>query len=132
MNIVGGFVALPGRNEPVRADITITNGVFSSFDPHGAPAAPRTGEVIDASGLLVLPGAIDPHVHFDDPGYTEREDFSHGTAAAASGGVTTVFDMPSTSVPPVTSAANLANKLGVVEKKALVDFAFFGGVSGQV
>jgi len=130
--IAGGRVALPGLDEPVRADISITDGVISGVTLPAARSDTSVGEVIDAEGLLVLPGAIDPHVHFDDPGYTEREDFSHGTRAAASGGVTTVIDMASTSVPPITSAANLQNKLRTVAPKAVIDFGFFGGISGQV
>ena len=82
-------------------------------------------------GRLVLPGAIDGHVHFDDPGFTHRETFETGTRAAAAGGVTTVVDMPCTSLPPVTTAANLRNKLAVVAPKAHVDFLFWGGVSGN-
>jgi allantoinase len=81
--------------------------------------------------MHVLPGAIDPHVHFDDPGYTDREDFVHGTSAAASGGVTTIIDMPCTSVPPVTSMANLREKLSVVSPRAVVDYAFHGGVAAN-
>lgn len=88
-------------------------------------------EVVSLGGRLVLPGAIDGHVHFDDPGFTHRETFETGTRAAAAGGVTTVVDMPCTSLPPVTNAANLRNKLGVVAPKAHVDFMFWGGVSGN-
>ncbi|RLE34063.1 MAG: dihydroorotase, partial [Acidobacteria bacterium] len=89
-------------------------------------------ERIDLGGALVLPGAIDGHVHFDDPGFTQREDFGTGTRAAAAGGVTMVVDMPCTSLPPVTSAANLAGKLGIIAPKAHVDFMLWGGVSSNV
>ncbi len=88
-------------------------------------------EVVSLGGRLVLPGAIDGHVHFDDPGFTHRETFETGTRAAAAGGVTTVVDMPCTSLPPVTSAASLRNKLAIVAPKAHVDFMFWGGVSGN-
>ena len=138
MIIAGGLLALPGAETPVRADITISDGVISAISLPGASAVSRVQpaaidhEVINAEGMLVLPGGIDPHVHFDDPGYTEREDFLHGTSAAASGGITTVIDMPCTSVPPVTSKANLREKLDIVSKEAVIDFGFFGGVSGQV
>ena len=87
---------------------------------------------VDLRGALVLPGAIDGHVHFDDPGFTQREDFATGTRAAAAGGVTMVVDMPCTSLPPVTSAANLDNKLGIIAPKAHVDFMLWGGVSSNV
>jgi allantoinase len=101
-----------------------------------AVASPRevdraSAEVVSLGGRLVLPGAIDGHVHFDDPGFTHRETFETGTRAAAAGGVTTVVDMPCTSLPPVTNAASLAHKLSVVAPKAHVDFMFWGGVSGN-
>jgi len=81
--------------------------------------------------MIVLPGGIDPHVHFDDPGFTDREDFYHGSCCSASGGITTVIDMPCTSIPPVTDLDNLREKLGVIEKKAVIDFGLFGGISPQ-
>jgi len=86
-------------------------------------------QIEDVKGKMVLPGAIDPHVHFNDPGFTKKEDFFKGTSAAAKGGITTVIDMPCTSIPPVTCFSNLMEKLEVVKEKAVVDFAFFGGVS---
>jgi len=86
---------------------------------------------IDLAGQLVLPGAIDGHVHFDDPGFTHREDFESGTRSAAAGGVTCIVDMPCTSLPPVTSRANLEAKLAVIAPKAHVDFMLWGGVSAN-
>ncbi len=85
---------------------------------------------IDANYCVVLPGAIDPHVHYNDPGFEWREDFYTGTLAAAFGGVTTIADMPCTSIPPIINAENLQYKLNVISKKAVVDFALWGGVSG--
>jgi dihydroorotase (multifunctional complex type) len=82
--------------------------------------------VVDAKGRLVLPGMIDMHVHFRDPGFTDREDFESGTRSAAAGGVTTVADMPNT-VPSVVSAKAIREKVGIVDGKALVDYAFIGG-----
>jgi allantoinase len=120
-------IALPNRNELISLDIEIDQGklVFIGENLEGP-------DVFDASGLQVFPGAIDPHVHFDEPGFTDREDFYHGSACAASGGVTTIIDMPCTSIPPVTSLENLKYKLDIVSKQAVVDFGFFGGVSRQV
>lgn len=86
---------------------------------------------IDLGNRLVLPGAIDGHVHFDDPGFTHRENFETGTRSAAAGGVTCVVDMPCTSLPPVTSRANLETKLDVIAPKAHVDFMLWGGVSAN-
>lgn len=81
--------------------------------------------------FLAIPGGIDPHVHFDTPGFEFREDFEHGSKAAASGGVTTVIDMPCTSVPPVTTAENFRMKLNALEGRSMIDYAFWGGVSGK-
>ena len=85
---------------------------------------------IDANYCIVLPGAIDAHVHYDDPGFEWREDFYTGTLAAAFGGVTLVADMPCTSIPPIINTENLQHKLQIIKKKAVVDFALWGGVSG--
>lgn len=87
--------------------------------------APRAQNVIDASGLVVLPGVIDVHVHMRDPGATYKEDFRSGTAAAAAGGVTTVFDMPNNN-PPTKDVESLAMKVKAAREKALVDYAIYG------
>ena len=126
MLIKNGKVALSGEEELKPLDIETQNGVITALGNN------LEGEnVIDASGCIVIPGGIDPHVHFDEPGFTEREDFLHGSSAAASGGITTVIDMPCTSVPPVTNLKNLKEKYRQIEGKAIVDYGFFGGVSSQ-
>jgi len=79
-----------------------------------------------------LPGVVDAHVHFDDPGFTWRETFATGTLAAAAGGVTCVADMPCTSVPPVVHAGNFLTKHAVVRDKAHVDFVFWGGMCANI
>ncbi|HEY6496083.1 MAG TPA: dihydroorotase family protein [Trebonia sp.] len=81
-------------------------------------AARRT---IDAGSKPVIPGLIDTHCHFRDPGYTHKEDYYHGTIAAAAGGVTTVFDMPNVD-PPTTTADRLKRHLENAQSKAVVDF----------
>ncbi len=129
MLIRNGAVALPDTPAFVKLDIRVHNGVIAAL---GRDLPPDGEPEIDAEGLEVFPGAIDPHVHFFDPGFPDKEDFYHGSAAAASGGVTTVIDMPCTSDPQVISLDNLKHKRSIVERKAVVDFAFFGGVSSQV
>jgi allantoinase len=84
----------------------------------------------DGRFFLLIPGAIDTHVHFNTPGFEEREDFEHGSLAAAVGGVTTVVDMPDTSIPPVTSLENMHAKLNATYGCSWVDYAFWGGISG--
>jgi dihydroorotase len=105
------------------ADVAIKDGVIVAVGAQGTLPAAR--ETLDAAGLHVLPGAIDVHVHFREPGYTHKEDFGTGTAAAACGGVTTVFEMPNVSPPTATRAA-LAEKLKLASEKAHVDFGLYG------
>lgn len=85
-------------------------------------------QIIDASGRLVLPGFIDSHVHFREPGATHKEDFLSGTRAALAGGVTTVLDMPNTQ-PPVDSRAHFAEKAALVSAKAVVDYGLYFGAT---
>ena len=85
-------------------------------------------EILDLEGKLLIPGCLDAHVHFNDPGFNNHEDFLSGTTAAAFGGITTVIDMPCTSIPPVTNKENLYQKLEVIKPKALIDFALWGGI----
>jgi len=112
-------------------DIVIVDGRIAELAPPSARPAEADEERVDLRNQLVVPGAIDGHVHFDDPGFTHRENFDTGTRAAAAGGVTCVVDMPCTSLPPVTSRANLERKLAVIEPKAHVDFMLWGGVSAN-
>jgi dihydroorotase len=86
---------------------------------------PDATRVIDLEGRHLLPGCIDVHVHFREPGMTHKEDFGTGTAAAAAGGVTCTFDMPNT-VPPTDTAARLREKQAMAEEKALIDFGLYG------
>ena len=105
--------------------------ILSSQDKLSADFSREFDNVIDIKGNILIPGAIDSHVHFNDPGFTMQEDFKTGTLAAAYGGITTIIDMPCTSLPPVTSVSNLKNKLNIVKDKAVVDFGFWGGVNGD-
>jgi allantoinase len=82
-------------------------------------------EEIDARGLLVLCGFIDPHVHSRDPGLTHKEDFAHSTRAAAAGGITTILEMPN-AIPPVTSADILEQRAAQHGQVAHVDFGLWG------
>ncbi len=100
------------------AELVVEDGRFEEVLPAGGATAAGGEQWVDLEGALVLPGVIDCHVHFDDPGFTHREDFESGTRAAAAGGVTCVADMPCTSLPPVTDVEALSNKLQVIRTKA--------------
>lgn len=85
-------------------------------------------EVLDVGDDWVLPGAVDPHVHFRDPGHPWKEDFASGTAAAARAGVTCVLDMPNTR-PATTTAHALAAKRDRAARRARVDFGLYAGLT---
>ncbi|TVR91207.1 MAG: hypothetical protein EA428_06290 [Spirochaetaceae bacterium] len=130
MIIRNAFLALPSQDELVAGELRIQGGKITEIGVGRALETHGEAEIINAEGLAVLPGAIDAHVHFFDPGYTHKEDFLHGSGASASGGVTTVVDMPDTSEPAVIDAHSIQEKLSVVSAQSLVDFGFFGGISG--
>lgn len=87
-------------------------------------------EEIHCQNLTILPGLIDTHVHFRDPGMTEKEDFDTGTQAAAAGGVTSVFDMPNTN-PLTISQTALKQKKELIQSKANVNYNLFVGLTDQ-
>ena len=108
-------------------DILIRDGRISALVEAGASSA----EVeIDARGLLALPGVVDAHVHFNDPGRATWEGWEHGSRGAAAGGVTTVIDMPLNSLPPVLDGAAFDAKRAAGERASIVDFALWGGLTG--
>jgi dihydroorotase-like cyclic amidohydrolase len=130
MLLRGGRVAQPGKDEPEQLDIRIVDERFSELRSGIRPIGDET--VYDLEGLMVLPGGIDSHVHFDTPGFTDREDFLHGSAEAARGGITTIIDMPCTSLPPVTSVPHLEHKVKAIQPLALIDYGLYGGLAGPV
>ena len=107
----------------VEAAIAIDGGRIAAVGE--ARLMPPARETISLAGLHVLPGAIDVHVHFREPGMPQKEDWATGSAAAAVGGVTTVFDMPNT-MPPTDSLENFQLKLGAAKSKSVVDFGLYG------
>jgi len=105
------------------ADIYVKDGKISSIG--FLEARPAADVVIDGNGMLALPGLVDTHVHFREPGMVQKEDFETGTKGAAAGGTTTVLDMPTTR-PVVSTPDIFREKLKVVAKKAVVDFGLYG------
>lgn len=109
-----------------RRDLLIEDGRLARI----AEEVDRETPTLDASGLIVLPGAIDAHVHFREPGLEHKEDWASGSRAAVAGGVTTVLDMPNT-VPATTTLEALAEKRRRAERSSLVDFGVFFGLTEQ-
>ena len=119
----GGRLATePGA--PLR-DIGVADGLIVEISEEIAGGA---GEEIDATGLHVLAGGVDPHVHLDDPGRTHWEGFALGTSALAAGGVTTCVDMPLNASPPTVDAHSFDLKLAAGSRASMVDFALWGGL----
>jgi allantoinase len=108
-------------------DVAIADGVIADVAP-GGELGDDAREVIDATGLHVLPGLIDAHVHFNDPGRADWEGFASGTRALAAGGFTCAVDMPLNSYPPTVDPAAFEAKLEAARGNAQVDFAFWGGL----
>ena len=106
--------------------IAVDAGMIVSIGP--PERMPPAREQIDATGLHVLPGAIDVHVHFREPGFSQKETWTSATQAAAVGGVTTVFDMPNTN-PPTSSVDALVQKIAIAKRQAIVDFGIYGNIS---
>lgn len=91
----------------------------------------QADKVIDAKNRIVLPGLIDSHVHFREPGLTQKEDFLTGSKAAAAGGITTFLDMPNTN-PPTTTIERLEEKRRLA-KKSVVNYGFhFGSTKDNI
>lgn len=122
--IRGGRVVRP--NGVAEADVAVRDGVIVEIAPDVEGSA---RDEIDARGLHVLPGAVDIHVHFNEPGRTEWEGWATGSAACAAGGTTTVVDMPLNAHPPTLDGFSFDAKRQAAEASSLIDFALWGGLT---
>ena len=123
--IKNGIVVSSSLSE--KKDLLIENGkILGLYNPEQKLLI-EADRIIDASGKYIIPGVIDEHVHFNDPGTTFREDFEHGTAACAVGGITTAIAMP-TNTPLVLSMDSLNQTIQAYEGRGYVDYAIHGGI----
>src|SRR6202171_6607923 len=118
----GGTVVTP--QSIIAADIAIDDGRVSAV----APDLPGAAKEVDARGLTVLPGLIDIHVHFNEPGRTEWEGAATGSRALAAGGGAVFFDMPLNSTPCTVSAQEFDRKKAALEAASIADFGLWGGL----
>ncbi|PKP94249.1 MAG: dihydroorotase [Alphaproteobacteria bacterium HGW-Alphaproteobacteria-16] len=123
LKLTGGTVHLPGG--PARVDIGVRDGKIVEIGASG-----DAGEVIDCTGLDVLPGVIDTQVHFREPGLEAKEDLESGSRAAVLGGVTAVFEMPNTK-PNTDSADAVNDKLARAKDRMWCDHAFYVGATNH-
>ena len=126
--VVGGTIVNEGRTQV--ASIVIENEQIQQIIPgNQTPEAP-IDEIVDASGCFVLPGIIDDHVHFREPGLTEKADIESESRAAVAGGVTSYLEMPNT-VPLTTTIEALEEKFALASRKSHANYSFFFGATND-
>lgn len=119
------LIVLP--TETINGSLAVEDGKITGIFESGTELPGFTE--VDVHGKALMPGAIDTHVHMWDPSpLNYREDWACGSQCAASGGITTIIDMP-LSVPPVVDKEGFQLKLDVAQKESCVDFAFWGGLT---
>ena len=126
--IKGGRIVNEGR--VFEGTLVIDDEKITKILPASTESPDDSVEVVDATGCYVLPGIIDDHVHFREPGLTEKADIDTESRAAAAGGVTTYFDMPNT-VPQTTTLEALDEKYRLAAQKSHVNYAFFFGATND-
>ncbi len=124
--IQNASLVLPNRI--VLGDLRVANGSIKTVAEGGGLDGCDGEIVIDGTGLHLIPGAIDPHVHFREPGHPEKEDLESGSRAAAAGGVTAFLDMPN-NIPNATNREILQEKIALADKKAVTHHGFFIGAT---
>ncbi len=113
-----------------KGNVLIENGIISKITFNNSIPENKDTTVINAEGRYLLPGIIDTHVHFREPGLTAKADIYSESKAAVAGGVTSFFDMPNT-VPNATTGKLLEEKVKIAEKKSFADFSFFIGAAND-
>ncbi len=111
-----------------RSDLLIINECISAIGTHEEMKIPEGTRVIDATGLLLIPGIIDDHVHFRDPGLTHKGDIYTESKAAVAGGVTSFMDMPNTN-PQTVSIRTLNEKYVSGSEKSFTNYSFYIGAT---
>lgn len=125
--IKGGTIVNEGRS--FWGDLIVDGEVIESIHEGEAPRG-TYDDIIDASGCFVMPGVIDDHVHFREPGLTRKADMESESRAAAYGGVTSYFDMPNT-IPQTTTPETLEEKFRLAAEKSHVNYGFFFGATND-
>lgn len=114
-----------------QGSIVITDqGYIAEVLTHGKPLSAPCDETIDATGCYLLPGVIDDHVHFRDPGLTYKADILTESRAAAAGGVTSIMDMPNT-VPQTTTLSALEQKFDLLNERCIVNHSCYYGATND-
>jgi dihydroorotase len=127
--ISGGTIVNEGRRQV--GYIVVRDGVIAETGEGEYPLSRDFGGTrIDARGKIVMPGVIDPHVHFREPGLTAKGDMATESAAAVAGGVTSVLEMPNT-VPPAVTRDEIARKFDLADGRMHTNYSFFLGATAD-
>jgi dihydroorotase len=118
------------EGEIFRGDLLIKDEFISAIGSHGQTKSPQGSQIIDASGLILIPGVIDDHVHFREPGLTHKGDIFSETRAAAAGGITSCMEMPNT-VPQAVTLEVLDEKYRLASEKSLINYSFYIGATND-
>ena len=126
--IEGGTIVNEGRT--FDGTLVIEDGNIIDITTDSPSSTSTADNVIDATGCFILPGIIDDHVHFREPGLTEKADIESESRAAAAGGITSYFDMPNTN-PQTTTLEALEEKFALARQKSHVNYSFFYGATND-
>ena len=118
------------EGQTFEGSLVIENEVIAEVLKAGETPAAPCDETIDAQGMYLLPGVIDDHVHFRDPGLTHKADIRTESMAAAAGGVTSYMDMPNTN-PQTTTLEALEDKFKDAATKSIVNYSFYFGATND-
>ena len=112
------------------ANVLVSDGIIAKIVREGEPFEPKNVQIIDARGKYLIPGIIDEHVHFREPGMTAKADIHNESRAAVAGGVTSYMEMPNT-VPQTTTQTLLQDKFDLAAEKSLANYSFYIGATND-
>ena len=130
MNYYITNASVVNEDEIFTADVFVSDGKIAKIVREGERFEPESAQVIDARGKYLIPGIIDEHVHFREPGMTAKADIYSESRAAVAGGVTSYMEMPNT-VPQTTTQALLQEKFDLAAEKSLANFSFYIGATND-
>ena len=130
MNYYIKNATLVNEGQTFVASVFVSNGLISKIIKEGEPFDAGSAAVIEAKGKYLIPGIIDEHVHFREPGLTQKADIYTESRAAVAGGVTSFMDMPNT-VPQTTTQDLLQQKFDLAAEKSLANYSFYLGATND-
>ena len=130
MNYYIENATLVNEGQTFVASVFVSDGLIAKIVPEGEPFDPGSSVVIDGRGKFLIPGIIDEHVHFREPGLTQKGDIHTESRAAVAGGVTSFMDMPNT-VPQTTTQELLQQKFDLAAEKSLANYSFYLGATND-